>query len=589
MIITDKHDNLYALSTGAPITLLCPFATPGEEYREAFLDRARPFLYGYTVEKGDIKKRTFTRGEFWDLACLGAACFNGAGLSRGDRIVHGFSNNSPYDLIFRLSSVLTGCVPVTINWQADDNERLIYKARLTASKLFLYDAGFRSRIGEIQPDLPEMTFFPVEAIDRFVPKTVWSLPSLSYDDDKMIIFTAGTTGLPKGVRLSHRSYLANRMTFETYFRLPLSTPLDLLLVNPLHHTNSSALSDWGMRRRDTMIHLVNRYTTAYWKILKEVADRKKGLFVAPMVPRHIDFLESLAESSQLPVSQKDMEAALNQTDILIGSAPVGPTTVRRIVKYSRRYPHVRFGSTETCLQVMAIPTDMTQDDITAAFEAGWNHEYHGEKQAGYYIGRNHYPFTAVRIVKGIDPGRDGYMQSCETGEPGYVITRGANLTSGYVGQEDATNEVFREGWYVGLRDIGFNLTDREGRCDYYWMARDSDLLIRGGANYACEQIAADLSRVLIGVFNLQPDQFRVAVIGIRIHSEHEDACCVTIELTDEAAHREDELKARFIEEAVKMVSKGSRPDYVRFAGIPLSFKGAVLMPRLKQDFMEYLQ
>jgi acyl-CoA synthetase (AMP-forming)/AMP-acid ligase II len=589
MIATDEHHNLYALSTGAPSTLLRPFATPVDEYRKAFSDRARPFLNYYRVEEGNLQIRTFTRGEFWDLACLGAAYFNDVGLSKGDRVVHGFSDNSPYDLIFRLSSVLTGCVPVTINWQADENECLIYKARVTEAKLFLYDSGFGNRIKKIESDLSGGRFFQVEAIDTFDSTTVWTPLPLSYEDEKMIIFTAGTTGLPKGVRLSHQSYLANQLTFEEYFRMPLSAPLDLLLVNPLHHTNSSALSDWGMRRPKAIVHLMSRYSTPYWRILVKVAGSKRGLLVAPMVPRHIDFLENLVETSRLPVDQNDLVEALNMTDILIGSAPVGPATVGRILKYSRRFPRVRFGSTETCLQVMATPTTLTEEELKLAFEAGWNHEYHGEKQVGYYIGRDHPPFTKVKIVKGIEPEQEGYMRSCETGEPGYLITRGANLMSGYAGQVEATQKAFREGWYVGLRDIGFSLEGKDGCPDYYWMTRDSALLIRGGANYACEQIASDLSRVLMEDFGLKPGQFKLAVIGLRIGSEHEDSCCVTIELGSEVAYMEEELRAIFIQKSSLKVSKGSLPDYVCFAPIPLSFKGAVLIPRLKQNFEEYLK
>jgi acyl-CoA synthetase (AMP-forming)/AMP-acid ligase II len=579
----------YFLSTGAPIDLLCPHATPVNEYQAAFADRSLPFLHYYHLEDSGIGRRSFTRGEFWDLACLGAACLVDRGLSKGDRILHGFSDNNPYDLIFRLSAMLVGCVPVTINWQADDNERLIYKAKVTESKLFLYDSGFRKRFEEIKPDLSGIKFFHVEAIEKYNPSTAWAPPPLSYEDEKMIIFTAGTTGLPKGVSLSHRSYLANRLTFEEYFRLPLSGPLDLLLVNPLHHTNSSALSDWGMRRKGAVIHLIRRYSTPYWKILVKVAGGKRGLLVAPIVPRHIDFLESLVETSQLPVDQNDLVEALSQTDILIGSAPVGPTTIGRILKYSRRFPRVRFGSTETCLQVMATPTILTEEETKSAFEAGWTHEFRGERQTGYYIGREHYPFTEVKIVKAIEPGQDGYMQPCESGQPGYLITRGANLMSGYTGQDEATKKVFREGWYVGLRDIGFTLEGKDGCPDYYWMTRDSALLIRGGANYACEQVAADLSRVLVEDFSLKPGQFKLAVIGLRMRSEHDDSCCVTIELGEEAACMEEELRAAFIKKASKKVSKGSFPDYVRFAPIPLSFKGAVLIPRLKQEFEDYLK
>jgi acyl-CoA synthetase (AMP-forming)/AMP-acid ligase II len=579
----------YTLSTGAPITLMSLHTTPVEEYKAAFADRVQPFLHYYHLEEGGLKTRSFTRGEFWDLACRGAACLAGQGLSQGDRIVHCFSDNSPYDLIFRLAAMLLGCIPVTINWQADDNERLLYKATVTRSKLILYDDRFGGRIREIEGELERIKIFPVEALDQYTPSKTWIPSSLSYEDEKMVIFTAGTTGLPKGVSLSHRSYLANRLTFEDYFRLPLSAPLDLLLVNPLHHTNSTALSDWGMRRAGAVIHLVRRYSTAYWKILTEVAGKKRGLLVAAMVPRHMDFLENLVETKELPVGQNDLEKALGQTDLLVGSAPVGPTTIRRIHKYSGRFPHVRFGSTETCLQVMATPLIMTAEERKSAFEAGWTHECHGEKQAGYYIGREHPPFTNVKIVKSIEPEQDGYMEPCEIGEPGYIMTCGANLMSGYVGQEEATKKVFRGGWYVGLRDIGFALQGKDGRLNYYWMTRDSALLIRGGANYACEQIAADLSRFLEEEFNLHSSTFKLAVTGLRIQSEHDDSCCVTIELSRETAHREEELRANFIKKAVGKVSKGSRPDYIRFAPIPLSFKGAVLMPRLKEEFVEHLK
>ena len=584
-----RINNPYTLTTGAPIHEMCLYANPIEEYRAAFADRTQPFLCYYTCEEDDIKKRILSRGEFWDLACLGAAYLADQGLSKGDRIIHGFSDNSPYDLIFRLSAALTGCVPVTINWQADDNERLIYKAAVTHSKLFLYDRGFSKRIKEIKTSLSGETFSPVEGIEKYEPAASWAPPSLSYEDEKMIIFTAGSTGLPKGVSLSHRSYLANRLTFEEYFSLPESTPLDLLLVNPLHHTNSSALSDWGMRRKGAIIHLIQRYSTLYWRIVTEVARKRRGSLVAAMVPRHIDFLQGLIETSHLPVNQNELMEALHQTDILIGSAPVGPTTVNRILKFSRRYPHVRFGSTETCLQVMATPITMTAEEAKSAFEAGWSHEFRGEKQGGYYIGRAHPPFTKVKIVRAIEPGQEGYMESCEIGEPGYLITRGANLMTGYVGQDEATKKVFREGWYSGLRDIGFALRGTAGCLDYYWATRDTALLIRGGANYSYEQIAADLSRVLVEDFTLHPDQFKLAVIGLRIKSEHDDSCCVTIELNDEIAHREEELKATFIEKASRKVSKGSRPDYVRFARIPISFKGAILIPQLKQDFEEYLK
>ena len=580
---------LYCLSTGKPVISLTGFSSPIDEYRAAFVDRNRPFLNYYSLDGDDIQKRTLTRGEFWDLAYSTAVYLSERGLAKGDRIVHAFSVNSIHDLIFRLAAVLIGCVPVTINWQADDNEHIIYKAQLTNARLVVYDDGFASRVEDIKPSLSTIQFLEARKTEDYQAAGRLVYPELSYDDERMIIFTSGTTGKPKGVSLLHRSYLANRLTFEQYFSVSESTLIDLLLVNPLHHTNSSALADWGMRRSGAIIHLLQRYATAYWKILADVASKKRDLLVTSLVSRHFDFLESLSNEAKLPIEEVNIKEALRQTDILIGSAPVGPTTIKRILKFSNCLPHVRFGSTETCLQVMATPT-MSRNELMKAFKAGWSHHHKGGETIGYYIGREHFPFTRVKVVKAVDPESKDYFRPCDIGEPGYLITQGPNIMSQYVGGAEATKAVFREGWYTGLRDIVFTLRNKkDGQLDYYWMSRDSALLIRGGANYAYDQIAAELSKVLIESFKLKSEQFKVAVVGLRLESEHEDSCCVTIELSREVADIKPQLEAHFIEEASKGASKGARPDFLRFAQIPLSFKGAILYPELKQDFLGSLR
>jgi len=459
--VSEHNTKIYDLSTGQAVTSLTCFSSPIDEYCAAFVDRAQPFLDHYTFDGRNIQRRTLTRGEFWDLACSAAAHLTEQGLSKGDRVVHCFSHNSLYDLVFRLAA---------------------------------------------------------------------------------------------------------------------------------DHTNSTALSDWGMRRSGTKIHLLQRYSTVYWKVLVEIVRSKRDLLIAPVVSRHIDFLEALSAQSGLPVEEDKIKEALSQTDILIGSAPVGPTTVERILKFSNRLPNVRFGSTETCLQVMATPRTISKNELIKVFEAGWSHCYKGQKTVGYYIGREHPPFTRVKVVKSVDPEGEAYFQPCETGEPGYLITQGPNTMNYYVGDTEATKAVFREGWYIGLRDIVFALrNEQDGQLDYYWMSRDSELLIRGGANYAYDQVATELSKVLVEDFHLKAELFELAVVGLRVESEHEDSCCVTIELSKEAADIQPQLETNFVEKAYKKVSKGARPDYIRFAKIPLNFKGAVLVPELKQDFKESIE
>lgn len=583
--MSKRTNNLYALTNGKSISSLVSYVSPLEEYRAAFLDANQFFVCQYTFDGDNVVTRWLTRGEFWNIAEVAASGLVERGLSKGNRIIHFFADNSFYDLAFRLAAVMLGCIPVTINRQTDDNERIVYKAKITQAKCIVYARVFKNRIRNLQAELSDCQFFEAETIEKIdVKAPIEKFPSLSYEDEKIIIFTSGTTGLPRGAVLSHRSYLANRFTFEDYFKLSPSMGLDLLLVNPLHHANSSALSDLGMRRPGVVIHLVQRYKTKFWRVLSEVAEQKRDLLVTSLVARHVDFLRDLWESSQIPVEKKKIAEALRKTDILIGSAPVGPKTVAFLKDVCGRFPHIRFGSTETCLQVMAIPTILKEDERNAAFEAGYYHRFHGEKTEGYYIGREHIPFTRVKVVKAIDPQKENYMVSCRLGEPGYFVTQGANIMNGYAGDCKATEAVFRQGWYTGLRDIGFALEGQDGLLNYYWIARDSALLIRGGANYAYEQVAAALSHILVEDLKLPIDKFKLAVVGLRVDSEHDDSCCVTIELGEDGNQMKEILKKNFIDMAIKKLPKGYHPDRVRFAKIPVNFKGAVLYEQLKQEY-----
>lgn len=579
-------NKLYSLSDDRSLYALCPFENVYEEYAYAFADRDERFLCYWRPGEGGLKQEGFTRGEFWALAESAAALLKEMGLGRGDRVIQGFTENSPYDLVFRLGALFEGVVPVTVNWQADDLEKITGKIRLTLAKAILYDRGFEKHLARLKEEFPGIILFKAEEVGESPPATGRVICPPSLEEEKMIIFTSGTTGFPKGAILTHRSYLANRLTFDGYFHLKEGDPLALLLVNPLHHANSSALSDWGMRRRGAVIHLVARYTTLYWKILSLVAEVSRGPVVTALVASHIDFLDNLLAAGTLPVEIERLKEALGRTEIMLGSAPVGPTTIRSLLKYGKRLPLVRFGSTETCLQVLAVPAGMKDEEKLRAFEAGWGHEYRGEKVTGYYIGREHYPITRLAVVKAIDPGEEGYMAPCAEGEPGYLVTQGANIMKGYLGPRENTEAVFREEWYTGLRDIVFTRRGTDGGLDYYWMSRDSAMLIKGGANYSYDQVAAELSRALAEEFGLTQDQFGLAVVGLRIKSEHDDSCLVTVELKTETGHLKEAIEEFLLGKVADRVGKASRPDYVRFAPIPRSFKGEILYSRLIDEFKD---
>jgi acyl-CoA synthetase (AMP-forming)/AMP-acid ligase II len=258
--------------------------------------------------------------------------------------------------------------------------------------------------------------------------------------------------------------------------------------------------------------------------------------------------------------------------LLLGSAPVGPSTTKWLLKYANKLPTVRFGSTETTLQVCGIPLSLRKDEVMKLFEAGWNNSFDGAPCAGYYIGREHAPYTSVRIVQSVSKDSSSYLKDCVGGQPGYIITRGNNLMTGYVGQQKvSTSVVSDDGWYLNLGDIGFWLGESERR-DIYWQSRESHILIRGGANYAFEQVSAELKAAVCKKYQISENSVLLAVCGIRDKSEHEDECCVILELLDESAKKKQiDIEMTFLEHFRQpgVVSKGSKPDKFIVGKIPM--------------------
>ena len=87
------------------------------------------------------------------------------GLKKGDCFVLCVSANHYQDIAIRLAATMTGTIPVTINWQADTSEQVLYKIQLTESKLVFTDASYDSQIiDEIKSTLSSIQIIMVESI-----------------------------------------------------------------------------------------------------------------------------------------------------------------------------------------------------------------------------------------------------------------------------------------------------------------------------------------------------------------------------------------------------------------------------------------
>lgn len=565
------------------------FSEVFKDYVSSFIDNDDDFLvyYSFAADKS-IKKRYFSRKEFFSLSRKAANVLKKYAKTPGSFFLHCFGCNHYADLAFRLAAPMTSHTPATINWQADTFEQISYKIKLTNPELIITDSTFSPEILTlIKKTFPKIPIYDVAMLEDEIEMPLEKCTSeIELEDTKIVIFTSGTTGQPKGVRLPYRAYRCNRATFQQLLDISPEDKFAVLIVNPMHHTNSTAITDWAMRRPGSHIHLLQRYSTAYWKILADAENNQYDRLVAPVVARHFDFLETLVAEDKLPLKTSSLKKTMAKIDFLIGSAPVGPTTVKCLKTYTGRIPVVRFGSTETCLQVLGIPASMTDNQRLTALKKGWNHTWNGESKTGYYIGQTAEPHNECRIVESIKRDDANYLKDCKTGQPGYLITRGGNIMSEYLNNPTATDQAIDNNWYLDLKDICFALPAENGnKLDYYWQSRDSFMLIKGGSNYAYDQVNAELKKFTINHFNLAETSFDIAVVGMKIDSEHEDSCCVIFEFKDEyAEEKREELEQSFLDTARKHVTKGAKPDYLSFNKIPKNFKGAFLVKDARQIF-----
>ena len=453
-----------------------------EDYPLPKTDTA-PFLH-YVLAGTKSVSRVYPRSELRAERDRAVASLDEAGLSPGDTFLLCMDANRVEDLVWRLAAEVTQTIPVTVNWQADTIDRIRFKRERTNVKAVAVASGFAFR------EHPEFTG-SLEGCTRLVlasdtePSTSQVRPSPGDSSPRIVIFTSGTTGEPKPVSLSYRAYRTNQLVFEDFLQVGPEERLTLVVTNPLHHANSTAITDWAMRRRGTELFLFERFSRAFWSALVSIVEGAKGRVIVPAVSRHFDVLESLEEQGKLGVETSRLKAALAKVTFLVGSAPVGPNTVGVFEKWTNAAPTVRFGSTELCLQSIGISPAWSTERVKEAFQRGWSHRADTQPLTGFLIGRAHPPWTEARVVASVDPAESNFMVETPPGVLGRLVVRSACAFTEYWADSPSTEAVFNEGWYVGLGDHAFTLASTEdGEPDFYWVGRDAGLMIRATSSAA---------------------------------------------------------------------------------------------------------
>lgn len=231
------------------------------------------------------------------------------GLCPGDRIAI-LSTNRPEYVELQLGAAAIGAIVACLNWRLTAHE-LAHCIDLVEPKLIVVEPGFRSLLRE-RPDRRIVEIGPEwEAARRFTdldPRIGKLLAS--GEAGLMILFTSGTTGLPKGALISHRAHVSRAMVFAAEFGL---APDDAFVAwAPLFHMASTDHALATLMRGGTVIVIdgfrpddINAALAAHrvgWLVLmpgaieafiearKRCCDPVKGIrlcgAMADLVPRH---------------------------------------------------------------------------------------------------------------------------------------------------------------------------------------------------------------------------------------------------------------------------------------------------------------
>ncbi|WP_072801685.1 AMP-binding protein [Rhodococcoides yunnanense] len=398
---------------------------------------------------------TRSYGEVYDRTMTIAGALQRTGIDTGDRVAV-LSANDPMALmcVFGISRAGAVWCPINPRNEADENRQLF---DLFGCRLLFFQSAFADLVARIRDQLPALQW--LVCIDGDVPGAVsfeqWLADNSGELDPRrrpadglaMIAGTGGTTGTPKGVRLTEENMMVSTAT--ALMSYPFGDRPRYLALAPLTHSAGvltfPILSLGG--------HVVVMPAPDIGKFLSLIEHH--GITHA--------FLPPTVIYGVLDHPDLDSTDLTSLRCLWYGAAPMSPTRLEEALARIGPVLGQLFGQTEAPNMIAVLsPAEHFRDDGSIATER--------LASAGRPT-----PLTTVAIMddRGTVLGR---------GERGEIVVRGPLVMPGYHENPDATAEVSTFGWHH-TGDIGYLDDD-----NYLFVVdRAKDMIITGGFNvYSAE-------------------------------------------------------------------------------------------------------
>jgi acyl-CoA synthetase (AMP-forming)/AMP-acid ligase II len=403
------------------------------------------------------------------------------GLKKGDKVSFLLRNGCTATEIF-LGAMYSGFVITPLNLLAHPSQ-LEYVLNHSDTKLVFHTEDQREglrkavkqithniQLFEIQQDV-EVIFPTDETLSDL------ALPNVEEEDDALLLYTSGSTGVPKGVILSHKNMVSGGQYTTLAHNL---TYQDRALCSlPLYHINGEVVTVLGPLISGGSVVMPHRFSTPiFWQLISEY--RCTWFSVVPTIISYLMNANDIEEKGK------------NLTQLRFGRSASSalPIPLQEAFEKKFKVPIIEtMGLTETAGPVFSNPMDLTKRKYGSV---------------GLAVGNR------AKVVES-----DG--KELPRGIQGEIMIRGDNVMKGYYKAPDITAATIEADGWLHTEDLGY--MDEDGFV--FVTGRIKELIIKGGENIAPREIDDVLYK--------HPAVLEAAAVGIPDDSYGEEIlCCVVL-------------------------------------------------------------
>ncbi|MEW6714935.1 MAG: long-chain fatty acid--CoA ligase [Nitrospirota bacterium] len=390
-----------------------------------------------TPKKTCIKfgNRKLSYAETDSIVSLVSAGLKSLGLQADDRAAI-LMGNCPEYIISYFAILRAGGIAVPVNTFLTPVE-ISYILKDSGARILIYDNSFIPQVQEIKEGVLDLKAVSFDDI----PQRMSEAHEDDNDKTAVLLYTSGTTGLPKGVMLTHGNLLSNAEACMKVMHL--SAKDKILLFLPLFHSFSFTVCVILPIYAGAGIVLL-RSVKPFSQVIKSIFKDRITFFVA------IPAVYSILSKKRIPVLLKYMLNLLINIKVCVSGAAALPEDTLKAFEDRFKVSLIEgYGLTEAAPVVSVNPPDGIRKPSSVGPPL---------------------PGVDVKVI-----GEDG--KSLPAGNIGELLVRGPNVMEGYFNNSEGTEAVLRAGWlYTG--DMA--KLDEDGYI--YIVDRKKDLIIVGGMN-----------------------------------------------------------------------------------------------------------